>query len=42
MLTDYAVDIRYAEEFYVPSLEEAQDAIKKAEIVKHFVLARLL
>lgn len=42
MLTDYAVDLRYAENFYIPSKEEAYDAIKKAEFVKQFVLDRLL
>ncbi len=41
MLTDYAVEIRYAEEFYIPPIEEAYDAIKKAEYVKLFVLDRL-
>lgn len=42
MLTDYAVDLRYAEDFYIPLIEEAHDAIKKAEFVKHFVLTRLV
>jgi HEPN domain-containing protein len=41
MLTDYAVDLRYAENFYIPPKEEACDAIKKAEFVKQFVLDRL-
>ncbi|WP_300041210.1 hypothetical protein [Methanospirillum sp.] len=41
MLTDYAVDLRYGENFYIPLQEEAYDAIKKAEFVKQFVLDRL-
>ena len=40
-LTYYAVDLRYAEEFYEPTLEEAQEAIKIAEKVKEFVLKKL-
>ena len=42
MLTDYAVDLRYAEDFYMPPIEEAREAIKKAEFVKQFVLDRLV
>ena len=37
-LTDYAIDIRYGDEFYFPSIEEAQEAIKLAEIVREFVI----
>ena len=36
-LTDYAVDIRYAEDFYIPDYEEANNALKKADSVRHFV-----
>jgi HEPN domain-containing protein len=36
-LTDYAVDIRYAEDFYIPDYEEANNALKKADNVRHFV-----
>ncbi|WP_409199197.1 hypothetical protein [Methanospirillum lacunae] len=42
MLTDYAVDLRYSDNFYIPSKEEAYDVIKKAKFVKQFVLNRLL
>lgn len=41
-LTDYAVDIRYADDFYIPDIEEAREAIRKAEIVRNFVLSRLV
>jgi HEPN domain-containing protein len=40
-LTDYAVDIRYAESFYFPTLEETKDAVEIAERVKSFVLNKL-
>ena len=40
-LTDFAIEIRYADDFYFPSLEEAQDAIQKAELVRSFVLCRI-
>jgi len=37
-LTSYAVEIRYPEEFYFPSLEEAKEAIEICEKVKQFVI----
>lgn len=40
-LTDFAVEIRYADEFYFPSIEEARDAIEKAEFVPSLVLSRI-
>jgi HEPN domain-containing protein len=40
-LTKYSVEIRYAEELYFPSIEEAEEAIKIAEQVKDFVLKKL-
>jgi len=40
-LTDYAVEVRYAEDFYFPSVEEAKHAIELAEKVKNFVLKSL-
>jgi len=40
-LTDYAVEIRYIDDFYFPSVEEAKIAIKLAEEVKNFVLKKL-
>lgn len=40
-LTLYAVEVRYPESFYTPSLEEALDAVKLAEQVKDFILRKL-
>ncbi len=41
MLTRYAVEIRYGESFYYPSLSETKEAIEIAEKVKEFVLKKL-
>ena len=40
-LTDYAVEVRYGEEIYFPTLEEAKEAIEIAEKVKEFVMTQL-
>ena len=40
-LTKYAVDVRYPDEFYMPTLEEAEECIKIAEEVKQFVRREL-
>lgn len=40
-LSDYAVEIRYANDFYMPDREEANEALRRAEFVKTFVLKRL-
>jgi len=40
-LTNYAVEIRYPEEFHFPSIEEAEEAIKIAEQVRKFILEKL-
>ncbi|MGQ9638813.1 MAG: HEPN domain-containing protein [Thermodesulfobacteriota bacterium] len=40
-LTVYAVEIRYSDEIYFPSKEEAEKAIEIAEKVKEFVLEKL-
>jgi len=40
-LTLYATEVRYPEEFYFPSLEEAKEAINIAEKVKTFVIDKL-
>lgn len=40
-LTTYAVEVRYSEEFYFPSIEETKLAIEIAEKVKFFVLRKL-
>jgi HEPN domain-containing protein len=40
-LTGYAVDIRYGDEFYFPSIEETESALEIAEKVKSFVSNKL-
>jgi HEPN domain-containing protein len=37
-ITDYAVDIRYAEDFYIPDYEETNNALNKANEARKFVL----
>ena len=39
-LSNYAVDIRYPDDFYIPSLEELQKAYEDAKKVKVFVMSR--
>ena len=39
-MTDYATTLRYSEEFYTPSREETEEAIKLTEKVRKFVLGR--
>lgn len=40
-LTLYATELRYPDDFYMPSLDEAREAIRQAETVRGFVLERL-
>ncbi|PKP57228.1 MAG: DNA-binding protein [Candidatus Altiarchaeales archaeon HGW-Altiarchaeales-1] len=40
-LTHYAVEIRYGDEFYFPSIEETKEAIEITEKVKDFVSKKL-
>ena len=40
-LTFYAVEIRYPDAFYQPSIEEAREALKQAINLKEFILKRL-
>jgi HEPN domain-containing protein len=40
-LTDYAVDIRYPDDWYEPTITEAKESIKIADTVKKFVLAKI-
>ncbi len=40
-LTPFAVEIRYPDDFYMPSIEEANEAYAIAIEVKAFVLARI-
>jgi len=41
LMSVYAVEMRYPGDMYIPSLEEAKDAISKAEYVKEFVMRKL-
>ena len=40
-LTFYAVEIRYPDAFYQPSIEEAREALKQAINLKEFILKKL-
>ncbi len=40
-LSEYAVESRYPDDFYIPGLDEAQNAFKLAGEVKLFILNRL-
>jgi len=40
-LTVYATELRYPDDFYTPSLEEAKETIEIAEKVKSFVIQKL-
>jgi HEPN domain-containing protein len=40
-LTSYAVSLRYPDDFYMPEVEEAQEALTAALDVREFVLARI-
>jgi HEPN domain-containing protein len=40
-LSDYAVDVRYPDDFYIPSTEEAKESVTLAEKVKTFILRKI-
>jgi len=40
-LTDYAIEVRYPEEWFEPSLEEAKEAVEIAKKMREFVLNRI-
>jgi HEPN domain-containing protein len=40
-LTFYSVEVRYPDEFYIPSLNESKECIEIARKVKRFVLEKL-
>lgn len=40
-LTDYAVGVRYPEELFEPTLEEAKESFEIATKIKEFVLSRI-
>ncbi len=39
--TIYATELRYPDFFYMPSIEEAKEAVKKAEFVREFVMKKI-
>ncbi|MBL7075398.1 HEPN domain-containing protein [candidate division KSB1 bacterium] len=41
-LTDYAIEVRYPDDWFEPSLEEAKDAFKIAKKIKEFILNRII
>lgn len=40
ILTPYATTYRYPDDFYIPPLEEAKEAVRKAELVTQFVIEK--
>lgn len=40
-LTDYSIEARYPDDFYIPSVEESNSAIETAEKIKEFILNRV-
>lgn len=40
-LTRYAVEVRYPDDFYIPSLVEAKQSVEIAKYVKEFVLKKI-
>lgn len=40
-LTFYAVEIRYPDDFYIPSMKEAKDSYELAVVVKEFIVKKL-
>lgn len=40
-LSDYAVEVRYPDVFYMPSRVEAEESIAIANIIKDFVFRKL-
>ena len=41
MLTPYGTIIRYADDFYMPTIEETREAVAMAEMVRNFVQEKL-
>lgn len=41
LLTDYAVEIRYPDDFYIPTVVEAKEAYKLANKAKNFILKKI-
>ena len=40
-LTDYAIEVRYPDDIYIPSFEEAKEAYKMALKIRNFVLTKI-
>lgn len=40
-LTIYATELRYPDFLYIPTIEEAKEAIEKAKFVKEFVMKKM-
>jgi len=40
-LSEYAIEIRYPDEFYIPSVEEAKECFDTATKVKYFLFEKL-
>jgi HEPN domain-containing protein len=40
-LTPFAVEVRYPDDFYMPTLQEAEDAYAIADEIRNYVFARL-
>lgn len=40
-LTRYAVEVRYPDEFYIPSITEAENALEIAKNAKEFILEKI-
>lgn len=40
-LSEYAVELRYPDDFYIPKIEEAQEAFESALYIRDFVLTRI-
>ncbi|HPI19025.1 MAG TPA: HEPN domain-containing protein [Candidatus Kapabacteria bacterium] len=41
ILSEYAVELRYPDDFFTPSLDEAEESINLAFKVKSFVISKL-
>jgi HEPN domain-containing protein len=40
-LTRYAIEVRYPDEFYIPSIEKAKELVEIAKKVRNFVIRKL-
>lgn len=42
LLTEYAVEFRYPDDFYIPDEDEARNAFRLATAVKNFVMKKVI